>query len=174
MDQEPEVENLGAFFNEFNKESDRGAVLLAASILDEWLSDILGAYLIEGKSSDTLLKGFNSPLGTFASRAAMAHALGLLMDHEYEEITVLRKIRNEFGHSWTGVSFTSPKVAALLDKLPWLGPDSVERQPKNKFMFFVAIFLCDLLYRKRLVASHRLQKREWGSRARHSIIGHTY
>lgn len=171
MNTEPEVVNLGVFLNEFNKESDRGAVLLAASILDEWLYDILNAYLIDGKSKESLLKGFASPLGTFSARASMAHSLGLLMDHEFEEISILRKIRNEFGHSWTGVSFDNPKVSSLMDKLPWLGPNEVPQTSKSKFSFFVAIFLCDLLYRKRLVSSFKLQKRSWGSTARNKIIG---
>jgi len=171
MSTEPEVINLGIFLSEFNKESDRGAVLLAASILDEWLYDILDAYLIDGKSKESLLKGFASPLGTFSARTSLAHSLGLLMDHEFEEINVLRKVRNEFGHSWTGVSFESPKVSSLMDKLPWLGPDEVLQTPKNKFSFFVAIFLCDLLYRKRLVSSVKLQKRSWGNTARNNIIG---
>lgn len=173
MTQEPEVESLGKFLNEFNKESDRGSVLLAASILDEWLKEILEAYLIDDKSTETLLNGFSAPLGTFSSRAAMAHSLGLIMPHEYKEISVLRKIRNEFGHSWDGVSFQSAKVASLLEQLPWLGPDIVERTPRSKFNFFVAIFLCDLLYRKRLVSKTKLQKRTWGNTARNSIIGHS-
>lgn len=171
MTSEPEVSNLGLFLSEFNKESDRGAVLLAASILDEWLYDILDAYLIDCKSKDSLLKGFASPLGTFSARASMAHSLGLLMDHEFEEISLLRKIRNEFGHSWAGVSFDSTKVNSLMDRLPWLGPDEVPQTPKSKFSFFVAIFLCDLLYRKRLVSSVKLQKRSWGNTARNNIIG---
>lgn len=35
---EPEIENLSKFLNNYNEESDRGAVLLAASIIDEWRS----------------------------------------------------------------------------------------------------------------------------------------
>lgn len=93
------------------------------------------------------------------------------MDHEFEEISLLRKIRNEFGHSWVGVTFDSPKVSSLMDKLPWLGPDEITQTPKSKFSFFVAMFLCDLLYRKRLVSSCKLKKRSWGSTARNKING---
>lgn len=51
----PEVERLGQFFNEFNKESDRGAVLLAASMLDESLFEIIDSLLISNKSAKKLI-----------------------------------------------------------------------------------------------------------------------
>ena len=38
---ELEILELGEFLTSFNKESDRGAVLLAASILDEWIAEII-------------------------------------------------------------------------------------------------------------------------------------
>lgn len=35
MQQEPEMRDLSEFLNEFNKESDRGAALNAAAVLDD-------------------------------------------------------------------------------------------------------------------------------------------
>ena len=37
QNREPEIEELGQFLFKLNKESDRGAVLIAATILDERL-----------------------------------------------------------------------------------------------------------------------------------------
>ncbi|WP_233959929.1 MltR family transcriptional regulator [Pectobacterium versatile] len=162
----PELEKLGLFFNEFNKESDRGAVLLAASMLDESLLEILESWLISNNSAKELILGFNAPLGTFSARLKASHALGLIMDHEFNEIDLIRKIRNEFGHGWKDISFESPKIKKSLDKLPWLGPDDVIKSPKSKFSFAVSIILVDLLYRARLVRKERLSPRIWGHRAR--------
>ncbi|MFP2516956.1 MltR family transcriptional regulator [Buttiauxella agrestis] len=162
----PEIEKLGLFLNAFNKESDRGAALLAASMLDESLLEILESWLIANKSSKELLASGFAPLGSFAARLKAAHALGLIMDHEFNEIDLIRKIRNEFGHSWKEVSFENNKIKQLLNNLPWLGPDDVKQEPKSKFSFAVSIILVDLLYRARLVKKEKLSSRVWGNRAR--------
>ncbi len=162
----PEVEKLGLFFNEFNKESDRGAVLLAASMLDESLFEIIDSLLISNKSAKELISGFNAPLSTFSARLKAAHALGLIMDHEFDEIDLIRKIRNEFGHGWRDISFENPKIKKALDKLPWLGPDDVTQSPKAKFSFAVSILLVDLMYRARLVKKERMLPKVWGHRSR--------
>ncbi|MGL1040432.1 hypothetical protein ACSTDR_21815 [Vibrio vulnificus] len=41
MKSEPETMELSEFLSEFNKESDRGAALNAAAVLDDWLGNIL-------------------------------------------------------------------------------------------------------------------------------------
>lgn len=46
-DTEPEIQQLSHFLVEFNKESDRGAALVAASMLDERLQEILSNFLVE-------------------------------------------------------------------------------------------------------------------------------
>jgi len=100
LGEQPEVKALGAFLAQFNKESDRGAALIAAAMLDDRLKDMLSSFLADTATAKELLSGFNAPLGTFSSRISAAHALGLLQDNELNEITLIRKIRNEFGHSW--------------------------------------------------------------------------
>src|SRR5262245_59615110 len=100
METPPEVRTLGTFLHEFAKESDRGAALVAAAMLDERLKEILSAFLVTSKASEDLLEGFTAPLGTFSARASAAFAMGLLQENEFKEITLIRKIRNEFGHEW--------------------------------------------------------------------------
>jgi hypothetical protein len=70
--EEAEVLDLTRFSTEFNGESDRGAVLVAASRLDEVLKGILLAYLRDTKSASDLLDGFNAPLGTFSARSCVS------------------------------------------------------------------------------------------------------
>lgn len=165
---EPEVTELGKFLNSFNKESDRGAALLAASIIDEWLSQILESYLLKDKVSKELLFGFNAPLGTFSARAKAAFSLGLIEKKEYKEINIIRKIRNEFGHKWDGIDFNSDIISIECDKLDWLGPidDKIERTNRSIFNFTVAILLSDLLWRKRLVKKEQINYREWPNKVR--------
>lgn len=89
---EPEIEELGRFLSEFNKESDRGAVLIAGTMLDDRLKEILKSFLADSKSSVDLLEGFNAPLGTFSSRIAACFSLGLIQKNEFEELNIIRKI----------------------------------------------------------------------------------
>jgi len=168
MNDEPEFIELSEFMTEFNKESDRGAALIAASVLDEWLSKLLKSFLLDNKSSKLLLKGFNAPLGTFSARASAAHALGLIQDNELAEITYIRKIRNEFGHSWKGVSFDSSKIVDLTANLPWLGPDELEAESnaRGRFNFCIAILLTDLMWRSRLVAQDKRVVKLWPNKSR--------
>jgi len=165
---EPEIKELSEFLSEFNKESDRGAALNAAAVLDDWLGKILMEFLARNKSSEALLSGFNAPLGTFSGKAAAAHALGLIQDNEFEEISIIRKVRNEFGHKWQGVSFESQKISDLVKNLPWLGPAEFERESnaRQRFNFAIAILLTDLMWRSRLVRKEKRECKVWPYKSR--------
>ena len=160
---EPEIEQLGHFLSEFNKESDRGAALVAASMLDERLQEILSNFFIDKPTSKELLSGFNAPLGTFSARASAAFSLGLLQENEFKEITLMRKIRNEFGHGWQSVSFESGRVAELCSQLPWLGPMEFEKEstPRARFNAAIAILLTDLMWRGRLALKEQRVLKTW-------------
>ena len=170
MQSKPEIENLGTFLNIFNEESDRGAVLTAAAFLEDRLEDILQRFLTDEPESMQLLSGFNAPLGTFHAKIVACFALGLIQRNEFDELTVMRKIRNEFAHSWTGVSFESQKVIDLCAGLPWLGPGDpeIERTSRERFNAEVAVLLVDLLWRAGLVHEERRTEREWPYRMRNS------
>lgn len=66
---------------------------------------------------NSLVEGFNAPLGTFSSRIKAAYALGLLTKDQFLDLERLRKIRNEFAHTWKSVSLSKQKVAALIDNM---------------------------------------------------------
>jgi DNA-binding MltR family transcriptional regulator len=165
---EPEVEQLGRFLASFNKESDRGAALVAASMLDERLEQILSAFFIESAGAKELVSGFNAPLGTFSSRASAAAALGLIQDNEFREISLVRKIRNEFGHVWEPVTFETESIAAHARKLPWRGPAQFEKSATHRARFnaAVALLLTDLMWRVRLVLSERRVRKTWPHKIR--------
>jgi len=165
---EPEVQALGDILAEFAKESDRGAALIAASFVDERLREILHAFSTEVPQREELLVGPNAPLGTFSARATAAYALGLIEENEFREITIIRKIRNEFGHQWRGMTFESGKIASLADQLPWLGPPEKEAgsNRRSRFNAAIAILLVDLLWRVRHVQNERRQVKVWPSKAR--------
>jgi hypothetical protein len=167
-DTEPEIQQL---IEAATRAAPRSLSLLNSPkkwLLDERLQEILSNFLVEGPASKELLVGFNAPLGTFSARAAAALSLGLIQENEFKEITLIRKIRNEFGHGWKPMSFESNRVADLCGQLPWLGPAErkVGATVRERFNFAVAILLADLLWRVRLVSKERRALRVWLNRAR--------
>lgn len=159
---------LGEFLDQFNEESGRGAALIAASFIDQRLREILTGFMAQIRDIDELFDGPTAALGTLSARALAAHALGLIQENEFDEISLIRRIRNEFGHKWQGVSFESGKVADLVDQLPWLGPAELEAGAKrrSRFNFAVGILMTDLLWRVQLVEKERRVERKWPNRAR--------
>ena len=90
--------------------------------------------------------------------------------NEYDEVNIVRKIRNHFGHSWKDITFESPLVVKELNKLGWYGPteDSFIRTNRNKFDFAIIGILGDLLWRKRLVKKNQIQPVNWPNKLRKS------
>jgi mannitol operon repressor len=62
---EADLEDFSAFLHEFQAETDRGAALVGAALLDQKLSNPLRSFFVEGKSAAALLDGGAAPLGTF-------------------------------------------------------------------------------------------------------------
>ena len=104
---------LNQFFVELQRESDRGLALVGPAHIDEKLLQVLTAFLCHEKASSRLLTEGNSPLGTFSSRTDACLALGFIDEFEYAEISLVRKIRNEFAHTTHGTTFKSPRIAGL-------------------------------------------------------------
>jgi hypothetical protein len=119
-----DISDILKFLPQFSKESDRGAVLLAVSYLDEIILRMLQGYCIDAKAGKALLIDSFPPLGSFAAKALAARALGLITATEFEGCETLRKIRNEFAHNMY-VSLASPKIQTLCDRLKFC-PDYPE------------------------------------------------
>lgn len=105
-------------FKEFEKESDRAAVILAVSLIDESLHSLLKAHLVPvNGSSDEMFEGANAPIGTFSAKINMAYRLGLLSTKLTRDIHLLRKIRNSFAHDVYGCNFENGSVKSRIVEL---------------------------------------------------------
>lgn len=103
---------------EFAKETDRAAVILAASIADELLRTLLVARLVPvSSSSDDLFDGANAPLSTFNSRIEMSYRLGLISVKFSRDLHLVRRIRNDFAHNIHGCSFDDARVRSRVNEL---------------------------------------------------------
>jgi DNA-binding MltR family transcriptional regulator len=110
------AEESRQFLEEMHKETDRGAALIGAEFLSETLASMLKAFFIDDAVfiRELLQEG---PLSNFALRRKMAYALGLLSETTYKDLDTIRRIRNEFAHSYKPVKFADPLVKKLCDEL---------------------------------------------------------
>ena len=106
------------FFNELQSETHRGGVLVGAAFLDEYLRQLLAAFLIDRKTEvKKLLDKPDSPLGLFSSRILVAYCLGLISREMYHDLEIIRRIRNQFAHALHGLSFEDAWVIDECTKL---------------------------------------------------------
>ncbi len=158
----PHLAEFLPFLDTLNAESPRGGVLVAASFLDNLLHEVIHAFLLEGKSRDQLLSGFNAPIGTMSAKIALAAALGLISERERRECDLLRKIRNKFAHS-VHPSFDDEDVKSLCFELSYraMPYEGVEVNARGSFNSAAVALVSNLTNRPHYVAQDRLKARDW-------------
>lgn len=158
----PHLRSFMEFLEDFNRETERGAALAAAAMVDDQLGRTIEAFLIPNKGSSALLEGFNAPLGTFSARIAAAFALGLISEQEYRECDLIRKVRNEFAHQ-IKVSFKTEKIVSLCAQLKMAARDydDVNVDTRGKFTTAAVCLILNLTNRPHYVAQERLKPQEW-------------
>lgn len=158
------AKELNSFFQELRKETDRGLPLVGAAFIDDKLGETLQSFFVEGKSSKKLLTEFNAPLGTFSSRIEACFALGLIDEHEYQEIKLIKKIRNEIAHAKHGISFQDSKIkgycSSLKSDLP-RGDGYPLKEPRFRFENAVICIVLRLYFRPALVKKERRSLKHW-------------
>lgn len=158
------AEDLARFVEELNKETDRGLPLVGAALIDEKLLETLQAFFIEGKSSKKLLTEGNSPLGTFSAKIETCFALGLIDEFEYQEISLIRKIRNEFAHAKHGLSFQTEKIKGICSSLKSDLPEGSNyptNNPRFRFTNAIVCIVLRLYYRPAWVMKERREAKTW-------------
>lgn len=158
----PHLIGFSHFLDDFNKETERGAALAAAAMLDDQLGKIIEAFLVPNKGSQALLSGFNAPLGSFSARTAAAFGLGLISEVEYRECELIRKVRNEFAHQ-IKVSFATEKVVSLCAQLQMAAKPyaEVKVSTRGQFTSSAVCLILNLTNRPHYVGQRRLLAVEW-------------
>lgn len=104
--------------NQLNKESDRGAVIVAAALIEDELQSIIKARLISSlERDDELFDGRYAPISTFAAKIDFAYRLGLIPSDVRKTFHLLRKMRNDFAHLPSKVDFSDNSVKNRLREL---------------------------------------------------------
>lgn len=106
------------FSVEFEKESDRAAVILTAAMLEQTLEVLLKASLVPCSShEDPLFDSAYAPLSAFSAKIEISYRIGLISRLEARILHLVRKIRNEFAHNVTGCSFENASIHSRVVEL---------------------------------------------------------
>jgi len=146
-------------------ESDRGASIITASLLDEKLKTILYDFLVDCKQTKDILDGYGAPIGTFSSRLNLAFALGIISEYEFENCNTIRKIRNDFVHKFEfDFSFENQKIKSLCWNLNAPTPGgkaTFKDKPRQLFVNGVNMLYVNWLYREEHVKLRKLSRPDW-------------
>ena len=142
-------EDAKRFVEDLQNETDRGVALAAAAFLGDILGALLQAVFIDKRNvvDEILNQGCAS---SFAARTKLAYCLGLLGTKMYEDLNVIRKIRNEFSHSHHPASFDEPGIRDLCDQLKLvsiLPPLPVLPVPRYRFIIDAVLLANQIMMR---------------------------
>lgn len=124
-DLDPHIQDI---VTELNEQSDRGAALVAAAIVDAAVARLLRCRIAAYKDCEEILfwkEG--APLSTFSDRIKIARAVGCIGPMIEGHLDTVRRIRNQFAHSPLRIDFTHKLIAAEIEKLL---PDNPDWKPE--------------------------------------------
>jgi len=163
----PHLMDFVDFLPLLNKESDRGRALISSGILEEQLRKVLIAFMADVPIVKSMTKGPTAPFGSFSARINGAFALGLLSDHEFRDLHLVRSIRNEFAHN-VHMSFDKENIKAMCEKFELKAHDYTDGQgkdvmvgPVSQFATAVVSLVLKLTNRPHYVGKERRTVHQW-------------
>ena len=125
------------FNQQLQKESDRGIVLVSAELISVLLQELLAKkFLSDSRIGNILFNQPGSSLSSFYSKIELSFAMGLISDDEYHDLQIVRKVRNQFAHSFDELHFSTEVIAKEITKLkiPSLSKYSETKEMKRRFV----------------------------------------
>lgn len=136
--------------------------MVATAMIDDLLGRTIAARLVESPEVGKLLDGFNAPLGSFSARIVAALGLGVISQREFDDLHIIRKIRNDFAHR-TGVTFAdaSVKDRAMLLTIAAQDYGDVVVGAEGRFTTAAVALILNLTNRPHYVGLKRLAYEPW-------------
>lgn len=130
-------------------ESDRGAILVGAAMLDEMLADLIGMRLASDLGAEQRERLFDpqGPAGSFSNRIALARALDMIPKPVAQALDMVREIRNaaaHFDHKFGAgfkLGFDTEKVVAKLKGYKLTVAGDTTRERWDGIIFELAVLL---------------------------------
>ena len=122
----------------FEKESDRSVGIVAASLLNVLLEEVMRTFYVKDRHVADLFKN-DHLLMTFYSKINVAYYSGYIPKVIYHDLKIVCKIRNRFAHSLSaGLDFTEKTLVNLIQECE-LRPKTMDDvfAPKLKYVVIV-------------------------------------
>ncbi|MBK0000284.1 hypothetical protein [Erwinia sp. S38] len=125
------------YYQMLDKESDKGAVLIASGLFEEALQEIIIKSLYPSTTKkDPLFGGEGSPLSTFGAKIEIAYRIGSINESVRNTLTIFRKLRNEFAHS---IYKTSLSESDVKDRLSAIYSSAAEVHASINSVFYESV-----------------------------------
>lgn len=121
-------DQLNRTFDEVFKQTDRASAIVSSALLEELLERLLLAFLADRTSVKRDLFDGMAPLSTMSAKINLAYYLGLLEQTEFEDLKIIKNVRNDFAHSFEGINFETQRIrdkCVLLKTLTSTNPPKV-------------------------------------------------
>jgi hypothetical protein len=137
------TEQITAFASELNSQSDRGAGIVAAAVVEDALTSAIRSRLVELSNTRwEALFGRMRPLSSFSAKIELGMALGLYDDNLRRLLDMLRDVRNLFAHRMEPVSFNDAKISDLVrNAMPARAPKMTTTRDQFILAFMAALTL---------------------------------
>jgi hypothetical protein len=127
----------------FRDETDRGAAIVGATYVQEFLGRVLRKRLVPGPATNQLLRRMAQRL---EARILLCSALGIIDDDEItSDLKLISDIRNQFAHNLPKASFADPEVKELcaklrlVERLPNPSGLEIKQDARERFLFSLGI-----------------------------------
>ncbi|HAR53355.1 MAG TPA: hypothetical protein DCS45_15985 [Roseovarius nubinhibens] len=144
-DENGDYEDFSELIEEIQRESDRGAAIVSAAVLEGVLEDLLKSSFQRNTHERNSFSS-SGPISTFSAKISLSHSLGLISDPEYRDLEKIRRIRNDFAHV-RKVSFETERIADRCRSLEFAGSDLSSVSVRSVFMANVLVLLFQLYER---------------------------
>jgi hypothetical protein len=141
-ERQKEICEWDQWYNLLREEPDRGAVIVGAEFLSQLLARLVIAACADPKyaEKDLFGNGAHSIASSLSSRLAICRAMGMIGPDLFNQLTRIRKIRNDAAHSWDSFSFENSSTREHCTKL-WVHPAMEDAGWPLRVRFDVSIAL---------------------------------
>jgi DNA-binding MarR family transcriptional regulator len=105
-----------AISKEIETQTDRGAAIIAAQVINEHLKALILARFkkLSRKEEKQLFETPNAPLSSFFARIEIAYALAVIADEDRSALHLIRDVRNAFAHRIEPLTFEHHDIAEMV------------------------------------------------------------
>ncbi len=110
-----DLTDVDAITDMLKSESDRGAVIIMVSFVeDELLERILARFTVTSRTQRKNLIRSGAPLNSLGARMTIAQAMGIIGDDDVFVLEILKGMRNACAHSRHQINFDTPELRDAL------------------------------------------------------------